>query len=87
MDHIWCAIAETVATFLVYGPALSGPFLLDDTYLPYGQSQFADAPLIAWMRGVRPLLMLTYWMDFQSSGAAPGEITWSTCFYICSMVA
>ncbi len=59
-----------IAVFVAYGPALDGPFLLDDSYLPYMQPQFATAPLTAWLRGVRPLLMLTYWINFQISGEA-----------------
>ena len=64
------ALAALIAVFITYNPALDGPFLLDDSYLPYMQPQFATAPLTAWMRGVRPLTMLTYWINFQTSGEA-----------------
>lgn len=67
------AAVAAIAVFIVYGPALDGPFLLDDTYLPYMQPQFYARPLIAWMRGVRPLLMMTYWLNFQWSGVATGS--------------
>ncbi|MGI8741521.1 MAG: tetratricopeptide repeat protein [Bryobacteraceae bacterium] len=70
---VLAGVAAVVAVFAVYGPALDGPFLLDDSYLPYMQPQFAALPLIDWMRGVRPLLMMTYWMNFQWSGAATGS--------------
>ncbi|MDQ6758948.1 MAG: tetratricopeptide repeat protein [Acidobacteriota bacterium] len=67
------ALTALTAVFVTYGPALDGPFLLDDSYLPYLQPQFATAPLTAWMRGVRPLTMLTYWINFQTSGEATGS--------------
>jgi tetratricopeptide (TPR) repeat protein len=55
--------------FIAYAPALSGPFLFDDSYLPFavpGQ----DPAFRAWIHGVRPLLMATYWVNFRLSGAA-----------------
>lgn len=64
------ALAALIAVFIAYGPALDGPFLLDDSYLPYRQPQFATAPLTAWLKGLRPLLMLTYWINYQTSGEA-----------------
>ena len=64
------SLVALVAVFIAYGPALDGPFLLDDSYLPYMQPQFATAPLTAWLKGVRPLLMLTYWINYQISGEA-----------------
>src|SRR5947209_512726 len=69
----WVAAAALIAVFTVYAPALDGPFLLDDSYLPYTQSQYATAPLLAWIKGIRPMLMLTYWMNYQISGSATGS--------------
>src|ERR1700674_1897766 len=66
--YVFAGAIILVAVFAVYGPALNGPFLLDDTTLPYMQPGYATAPLIVWLKGVRPMLMLTYWMSFQSSG-------------------
>jgi tetratricopeptide (TPR) repeat protein len=65
-------VAAVIAVFYVYGPALSGPFLLDDSYQPYQLDSFANAPLSAWLRGVRPLLMFSFWMTFQGAGANTG---------------
>src|SRR5436853_1305971 len=62
------ALAGVVAVFAVYGQALSGPFLLDDQSLPYMQYAYATAPLMDWIRGIRPVLMLSYWLNFQASG-------------------
>ena len=65
-------LVASVAVFLVFGPAMNGPFLLDDTYLPYAQPAFATAPVSAWIAGTRPLLMLSYWLNFQEAGSEPG---------------
>jgi protein O-mannosyl-transferase len=56
------------AAFEVYGPSLNGPFLFDDQYLPFNQPGFLFDSLRAWTAGVRPLLMLTYWVNYQLSG-------------------
>jgi predicted negative regulator of RcsB-dependent stress response len=63
-------LAAVIAVFYVYGPAMSGPFLLDDSYLPYRLDNFANASLSDWMRGLRPLLMLSFWLNFQEVGSA-----------------
>ena len=57
------------AVFTVYGPGLNGPFLLDDDYLPYTLPSFSNLQVTAWIKGNRPLLMLSYWLNFQMSGA------------------
>jgi protein O-mannosyl-transferase len=56
------------ALYQVYSPALNGPFLLDDTSLPYMLPNFYALPLSNWIRGVRPLLMFSYWLNFKQSG-------------------
>ncbi len=56
------------AIYQVYSPALNGPFLLDDTSQPYMLPNFYVLPLTDWIRGVRPLLMLSYWLNFKASG-------------------
>ena len=55
----------------IYGPALHGPFLFDDRYLPFLSPGFADNPLRAWVVGVRPMLMVTYWMNTRMFGLDP----------------
>lgn len=59
------AIALYLA-FQVYAPALHGPFVFDDTFQPYHTPGFSNA-LHSWIRGVRPLLMLSYWLNYQLS--------------------
>jgi len=53
-----------------YGPAFHGPFLFDDTTLPFALPGFGD-PLIDWIRGDRPVLMFTYWLNARISGGDP----------------
>jgi protein O-mannosyl-transferase len=61
-----CAMALLVALQWAYGPALHGPFVFDDAALPYYLPNFPNA-LSAWIHGVRPLLMFTYWINYQLS--------------------
>src|SRR5262245_50436355 len=56
------------AAFQVYAPALQGPFLFDDSYLPMNVPAWANATFFQSMRGVRPLLMASYWINQHSSG-------------------
>src|SRR5579872_4924469 len=56
--------------FDVYWPAVNGQFLLDDTYLPYMLPNYANAPAIVWIKGLRPLLMFSYWLNFQCADPA-----------------
>src|SRR5260370_19748454 len=57
--------------WFAYGPALSGPFLLDDSYLPYMLDGYADAPLRDWVKSLRPVLMLSFWLNYQQSAQEP----------------
>jgi protein O-mannosyl-transferase len=62
-------VIALVAAFEVYGPALHGPFLLDDMDLAYMLPNAASVPLTTWLRQMRPLLMFSFWLNFQQSGA------------------
>src|ERR1700676_1705761 len=67
------AVGLLVALFVVfevYGPAMNGEFLLDDTYLPYMLPGYVQVPLIGWLKGLRPLLMFSYWLNFQYADPA-----------------
>ena len=59
------------AAVLAYGPALNGPFVFDDIYLPFFSPRFAEQPLLAAIRGVRPILMLSFWINNRLAGAEP----------------
>jgi tetratricopeptide (TPR) repeat protein len=65
------AFLSLVAAFWAYGPALSGPFIFDDRYLPFGTPSFPVERFSAWLKGVRPVLMLSYWVNFQLSQFQP----------------
>lgn len=62
-------VTALFAAFEVYWPAIHGPFLLDDTHLTYMRPDAADIPLRAWVSQLRPLLMFSYWLNYQQSGA------------------
>jgi tetratricopeptide (TPR) repeat protein len=67
-------LALLVAAFLlyqIYSPALDGPFLFDDVYLPFLVPNFAQNSLLKWMAGVRPTLQLSYWLNYQLGGLSP----------------
>jgi tetratricopeptide (TPR) repeat protein len=64
-------LASAAAVFIVYGPALNGPFLLDDTFLPYMLPGWDAVPLRVWLHNVRPLLMLSFWLNFEWSQHNP----------------
>src|SRR5579871_1730021 len=71
-SHLWQYALGLFAAFCilyqVYSPALNGPFLLDDSYLPYRLPNFYLLPLRNWLGDVRQLLMFTYWLNFKASG-------------------
>ena len=50
--------------FLAYSAAIRGPLLFDDLTLPIASPFYSDAPFSAWLKGVRPVLMLTYWFNY-----------------------
>jgi tetratricopeptide (TPR) repeat protein len=62
--------AALLAAIWAYAPALNGAFLFDDTALPFALPS-VSAPFRAWVRGVRPVLMASYWMNARLSGNDP----------------
>src|SRR5260370_31168558 len=61
------------AAFQVYGPALHGPFLFDDAYLPMNVPMWAHGSFLGSLRGVRPLLMASYWVNENLAGTDTTE--------------
>jgi protein O-mannosyl-transferase len=57
--------------FEVYQPALNGPFVFDDVYLPFMNPTYFNQSFRMWA-SVRPLLMLSYWVNYQNSGLEVG---------------
>lgn len=74
-QHFWyyvlAGLAALFVGFEIYAPAIRGPFLFDDRYLPFFLPDVAGAPLRSWLMGVRPLLMFTYWLNYQISPTEP----------------
>ena len=74
MPPWWTWLIGLGALFLAfeaYGPALHGPFVLDDLYLPYTDPDAPRLPLLSWLRFQRPLLMFSYWLNFQMGATDP----------------
>jgi tetratricopeptide (TPR) repeat protein len=65
------ASAALFVVFEVYTPALNGPFVLDDRALPFDHPKASQFTFLNWIRGVRPLLMTSYWINYQSGGTDP----------------
>ena len=65
------SIIAALALFAVYQPAMGGPFLFDDNYLPMLSPSVATQPFASWVSGVRPVLMASYWANFALSGLEP----------------
>src|SRR5579862_2257911 len=62
------ALAGLIVVLEVYGPALSGAFVLDDRYLPFMDPNAAQFSLRTWIEGTRPLLYFSYWLNYQFGG-------------------
>ncbi len=68
---VYAAIgAALIAAWWAYSPSLHGPFLFDDNVLPFALPGF-QASLSAWIHGVRPVTMFTYWINARLSGDDP----------------
>jgi tetratricopeptide (TPR) repeat protein len=63
--------AAALATLLAYAPALRGEFVLDDLSLSFTGQEYFNAPLRTWLIGVRPLLSLSFFANFQLFGGQP----------------
>ena len=60
-----------VAVWLAYRPALNGPFVFDDQYLPFFSPHFAEQTLLMATKGVRPFLMFSFWVNNRVAGTEP----------------
>lgn len=67
------ALAALILVYLVYGPALDGPFVFDDRYLPFQSPDIEGQPLSGWVMGLRPLLMFSFWIDYQIGKTNPNS--------------
>jgi Flp pilus assembly protein TadD len=60
-------VALVAIAVIVYSPGLRGAFIFDDRTLPFRLRGFGP-DLWAWLQGVRPILMMSYWLDYVISG-------------------
>jgi Flp pilus assembly protein TadD len=67
----WLYICALASALIVFGPALRGSFIFDDFHLPFADPHAGEMPARAWIGGVRPILMLTYWLNYLTSGTDP----------------
>lgn len=65
------ALAALFVAFEAFGPSIDGPFVFDDRYLPFFSPSVQALTVFGWMKGVRPLLMLSYWVDYTRGGIEP----------------
>jgi protein O-mannosyl-transferase len=78
----WWLIVVLVVTqgaLEIYSAALRGPFLFDDFSLPFYAPLTRTSQLSAWVHGVRPLLMFSYWINYILSGQ---ETLWYHIFNV-----
>ncbi len=61
------SVAAAAIVFELYSPSLSGPFVLDDLYLPFMNPDVDRLPASVWL-GSRPLLNVSFWLNYQLSG-------------------
>ncbi len=74
-DFPWWPVIAAAASFvlvwIVYGPALNGPFVFDDRFQVFLNPERATIPFLQWIRSSRPLLLSTFWLNYQAGGTAP----------------
>lgn len=64
-------LAALAVVLLAYGPALNGPFVFDDQALPFFSPGYAEQPLHLAIKGVRPLLYFSFWLNSRLAGTEP----------------
>src|SRR5690349_10554815 len=84
--EVWLYVIGLVvalfAAFQAYAPAIRGPFLFDDSYLPMNVPAWAHGAFLASLRGVRPLLMASYWLNERLVGTDPTQYhEWNVFFH------
>jgi Tfp pilus assembly protein PilF len=62
-----CAL---LLVWILYSPAIQAPFVFDDVGLPFHRT-IREEPLSAWVTGVRPVLMASYWLNRTLWGDSP----------------
>lgn len=65
------AVASLLLAFEIYGPALNGPYVLDDLSFPFADPKLQGISFLQWIAGTRPLLMVSFWLNHSSTGDDP----------------
>ena len=79
---IWCAaLAGLFAVYEVYGPALNGAFVFDDRFLPFFAPQVKQ-DMLSFVGRLRPLLMLSFWIDYHRGDGADPHTFHSTNIFL-----
>jgi tetratricopeptide (TPR) repeat protein len=70
---MWPAICAgaLLAAIIAYWPAIHGDFVFDDAHMPFTQAHPEQMSLRAWVIGARPLVNLSYWIDYHLYGTDP----------------
>jgi protein O-mannosyl-transferase len=68
--YVLSCAATIVVAFQIYAPALRGQFVFDDLFLAYTDPHAASLSLARWC-GLRPILGLSFWVNFQVAGLDP----------------
>ena len=67
------ALAGLLVVFQVYGPALNGAFVFDDRNAGFFAPGLNES-VTTWVGRYRPLLMLSYWIDYRvANGNDPAQ--------------
>lgn len=69
---IWAtALAGLLVVYQVYAPAINGAFVFDDLSLPFRTPEIKQ-DMTSFVGRLRPLLMLSYWIDYHRTAGADG---------------
>jgi Flp pilus assembly protein TadD len=69
-DAALVSIAALLIAIFLYFPAIHGPFIFDDNVLNIRLGE-RDEPIISALRTRRPVLSVSYWLDYQWTGDDP----------------
>jgi tetratricopeptide (TPR) repeat protein len=79
---IWAAaLAGLFAVYEIYSPALHGAFVFDDRYLPFFSPEVKQ-DMFSFVGKLRPLLMLSYWIDYHRADGPDPETFHSTNVFL-----
>src|SRR4051794_35079314 len=59
---LWVSAIALLGVVVLYWPSVHGPFIFDDSELPL-YSWARARPFLSWISGVRPVTMLSYWLN------------------------